>query len=169
MAKVRTPTSATSPERRYRRRAAAASHGFTLIELLVVFAIAGLMLAVVPFAWSKLRDTMDYRATLRGMVSEMRQARQQALATGQTIRFVVDLEQRRFGRSETPAHRVPDALRLRVTVGGSELTARQAAIAFLPDGGATGGSVELIRPAGEGTRLRVDWLTGQVTQEALLP
>lgn len=170
VAKVRTRTSAISLERRASRAALPAlSSGFTLIELLVVFAIAGLMLAITPFAYSKLRDTMDYRSTLRHMASEMRQSRQQALASGQTTRFVVDLDQRRFGRLMPLAHRVPDSLKIRVVVGESEMAQRQAAIAFLPDGGASGGSVELVRPSGEGSRLRVDWLTGQVTQEALLP
>ena len=170
VAKVKTRTSATNHEPRARRRGAAASpRGFTLIELLVVFAIAGLMLAITPFAYSKLRDTMDYRSALRSIASEMRQSRQQALLSGQTTRFVVDLDQRRFGRSLPLANRVPESLQIRVVVGSSELVARQAAIAFLPDGGASGGSVELVRASGEGARLRVDWLTGQVTQEALLP
>ena len=44
-----------------------------------------------------------------------------------------------------------------------------SAIRFLPDGGATGGSIDIVRPSGAGVRLRVDWLSGQVLQEPLSP
>lgn len=170
MVTVRTPTSAISRKPDRSSPAAHASErGFTLIELLVVFGIAGLMLAIVPLAYGQLRDSMDYRATLRIVVGEIRQSRQQALSTGQQARFVVDLEQRRFGRTAALEHKLPDSLQLRVVVAGTEVQARQAAIAFLADGGASGGSVEVVRRNGEGARLRVDWLTGQVTQEPLLP
>ena len=43
-----------------------------------------------------------------------------------------------------------------------------AAIQFLPSGGATGGGIDVLRASGAGTRLRVDWLSGRVEQEALL-
>jgi general secretion pathway protein H len=59
---------------------------------------------------------------------------------------------------------------VRATVAGTELSAQQeAAIRFLPDGGATGGSIDILRASGQGVRLRVDWLSGRITQEALAP
>ena len=39
----------------------------------------------------------------------------------------------------------------------------------LPDGGATGGRVQVMRKTGTGVQLRVDWLSGRVTQTALAP
>ena len=42
-------------------------------------------------------------------------------------------------------------------------------IRFLPRGGASGGSVDIVRPSGSGVRLRVDWFTGRVEQEAIAP
>ena len=39
----------------------------------------------------------------------------------------------------------------------------------MPRGGASGGSVDLIRPSGTGVRLRVDWFSGRVEQEAIEP
>ena len=52
---------------------------------------------------------------------------------------------------------------------GIEVQGQEAAIRFFPDGGATGGSIEVVRPSGTGARIQVDWLSGRITQEALLP
>ena len=58
---------------------------------------------------------------------------------------------------------------MRTVVAGIDLTGeREASIRFLPTGGSTGGSIEVQRAPGVGTRLRVDWLSGRVTLEALM-
>lgn len=176
MATVKTPifaidpeplalTMATTPWRRARRQG-----GFTLIELLVVFAISALLIAIVPLAYERVRESAQYRQVLRDMMTGLRQARQLAITQGDVVRFRVDLAQRSFAVDGRPDASIDEPLRVRAVVGDTELQAGQiAAIAFLPDGGGTGGSIELIRPSGGGARLRVDWLTGQITQEALLP
>ena len=147
-----------------RRRAA----GFTLIELLVVFAILALLMAVVPIAFSKLRESAQYRNTVRTMLSEMRTARLNAMTFGQPVLFEVDLAKRRYGVEGKSMHVLPDSLSMRATVADQELAAGQiASIRFLPSGGATGGSIDVFRPAGSGVRLRVDWLFGRVEQESL--
>jgi general secretion pathway protein H len=144
------------------------TRGFTLLELLVVFAIASVLMALVPIAFERLREGAQYRNALRTMMSEMRQARQQALTEGHPVRFQVDLGQRSYGRVGAVMHPVPQALQLRATVARVELQPNQvAAIQFLPSGGATGGSIDLLRASGAGTRLRVDWLSGRVEQQAL--
>ena len=144
--------------------------GFTLIEVLVVFAIMALLLAVAPLAFERMRESAQYRNTLRTMLADMRGARYQAMAQGRETRFVIDLQQRTYGIEGQPQQDLPEALDVRVTVADQELAPNQeAAIRFLPSGGATGGSVDVIRPAGSGVRLRVDWLTGQAEQEALPP
>lgn len=144
--------------------------GFTLIELLVVFAIMGLLISVTPMAYQKLRESAQYRDVLRTMLSDMRSARQQALLTHAEVRFSVDLNQRSYGTQERTVHTLPEPLEVRATVAGIELVpGGMASISFLPSGGATGGSIEILRPSGAGTRLRVDWLSGRVTQEPLAP
>ena len=61
-------------------------------------------------------------------------------------------------------------LGLRAVMAGEESTGDgRMAIRFLPRGGATGGSLDLIRPSGSGVRLRVDWFSGRVEQEAIHP
>ena len=143
--------------------------GFTLIELLVVLALMALLIGVVPAALEGLRDNANYRGTLRSVMTEMRAARQQALELRQEARFVVNLRRRSYHREGAPALQVPAPLEMRVIVAGSESGGEQAAIRFFPEGGATGGSVEIIRPSGSGARLRVDWLSGRVSMEAVVP
>ena len=147
-----------------------AASGFTLVELLVVFAIMGLLVGIVSGSFDKLRDGTQYRDTLRSMLSDLRDARQRASAEGREIRFRLDLAQRRYGIDGVTPRAIPESLQVRATVAGKELTPDSvAAIRFLPQGGATGGSIDLVRAAGNGIRLRVDWLSGQVTQEPLAP
>ena len=139
--------------------------GFTLIELLVVFAIVALLTALVPIAYERLRESAQYRDAVRGMLSEMRQARYRALAEGREVRFGVDLVQGTYGAEGRPPRQMPQPLRMRTTVADIELRADQTAgIRFLPGGGATGGTVEILRPGGAGVRLTVDWLSGAVIQ-----
>jgi general secretion pathway protein H len=60
---------------------------------------------------------------------------------------------------------------MKATIGAAADFAKtsQADITFLPEGGATGGTLELLRQSGSGVRVRVDWLFGQVTQEPREP
>lgn len=142
--------------------------GFTLLELLVVFAMIGLLTTLVPLAFDRLRESSQYRDTVRSVLSDMRQARYRALAEGRAVRFNLDLGKRNFGVEGSPPRSVPQPLQLRATVADIQLTSAQnAGILFLPTGGATGGTIEIARPSGAGVRLTVDWLSGSVAQTQL--
>ena len=172
-ARVKMPTSVTSPDYRGDLHGGtpvgAAQKGFTLIELLVVLAIAGLLVALVPTAYSKAKESSQYRSVLRTLAADMRFGRQSAMARGSPVVLSVDLAKRQYGLEGYGTHILPEPLQIRATVGGEQLQADQkASIIFLPDGGSTGGSFEIVRPGGDGIRLRVDWLSGQVSQEHLL-
>jgi general secretion pathway protein H len=142
-----------------------ADRGFTLVELLVVLAVVGILAAMVPLAFERMRESAQYRDTVRAVLTDIRQARHRAVSEGREVRFGIDLLQRSYGMEGRPLRLLPEPLRLRATVADVEVSAdQQAAIRFLPDGGATGGSIEVLRPSGAGTRLTVDWLSGGVTQ-----
>lgn len=144
--------------------------GFTLVELLVVFGILALLMGLAPVAFDRMRDASAYRDTVRTMLSQMRSARYRAVAEGREVRFSVNLAERSYGVDAEVRRTLPDSLGLRAVVAGNELVGRgEASIRFLPSGGATGGSIEILRASGGGTRLRVDWLSGRATLEALLP
>ncbi|MEO8118595.1 MAG: GspH/FimT family pseudopilin [Rhodoferax sp.] len=171
---MKTPTSTTSPEGRYSRKHnpfKRPQRGFTLIELLVVLAIGAMLVGLVPSAFDRLHESSQYRDTVRAMVVDLRQARQQALAQGQVVLFRVNLADRQFGIEGQALKAVPTSLEIKTTVGNIALpdNSPQASIAFLPDGGSSGGTIELVRKSGAGVRIRVDWLFGQVTQEPRTP
>ncbi|WP_238944825.1 GspH/FimT family pseudopilin [Vandammella animalimorsus] len=144
--------------------------GFTLIELLVVIAIAGLMAALVPLAYTRIHEGAQYRDAVRSLWTSLRTLRDEAYSSGTVTHFTLDLRSRQFNLGPR-SYTLPEGLELRTTVAELDPQAGRevAAIWFLPEGGSTGGSIELLRPNGDGTRLRVDWLTGDITQEPLLP
>jgi general secretion pathway protein H len=144
--------------------------GFTLVEILVVFTLIALIVGLTPMAYGSLQAGAQYRDTVRAALTDMRAARQQAMAGGVETRFAVDLRARTFGVAGGAAHEAPPPLTLRAVMAGQEAgTDGQMSIRFLPRGGASGGSLDIIRPSGTGVRLRVDWFTGRVEQEAIAP
>ena len=170
-ADVRTPTSTIpgcAPPRWRLINRPRLSRGFTMVELLVVFSILAMLVALVPLAFGKLREAAQYRDSVRSMVTDMRSARTRAISLGTDVRFVVDTAARSYGVEGGATHRLPEPLVMRAMVANQEITAgRLASIRFLPGGGATGGSIDILRPSGAGVRLRVDWLFGRVEQEGI--
>lgn len=171
---VKTPTFATSLDGRFGLKnlpARSDQRGFTLIELLVVLAIGALLVGLVPSAFDRLREVSQYRDTVRAVVLDLRQARQQALTLGRFVAFEINLSDRQFGIEGQSKKTLPTFLEVKTTVGSQTEpdTNPQAVIGFLPDGGSTGGTIELVRQSGAGVRIRVDWLFGKVTQEPRTP
>ena len=145
-----------------RRRA-----GFTLIELVVALAIAGLAVAVVPASMARLQAGMEYRATVRAVLSGLKTARLEAARSGVAVPFSVDLEARSFSVPGQQVAPVPAQIELGLIVAEREQSGGRGSIRFYPDGSSTGGSIILRRENGGGVRLRVDWLLGRITQEPL--
>ena len=139
--------------------------GFTLIELMVVFAIMALVLSIAPSAYDKMKTSMEYRDAVRGVITDMRAARQQAVLTGRDSLFALDLQTRQYGVEGGSSRSIPDNIEMRAIVADSEAKGTHFGIRFLPSGGASGGSVDVLRNSGDGIRLRVDWFSGRVEQE----
>lgn len=167
-ARVKTQTSAI-PTEAFRSSGPVRARGFTLIELMVVFAIMALVMAVAPVAYGRMQSATQYREVVRGMIAGMRVARQQAILTGRDTVFSIDLGQRLYGAEGSRVRPIPEGIDVRTTVAAGEVTDGRFDIRFLPSGGASGGSVDVARAGGTGVRLRVDWFSGRVEQEVLLP
>lgn len=135
--------------------------GFTLLELVVALALAGLLAALAIPATAKAMDAIAYQSTLRDLISDLRATRSKAIIEGRPLRFIMDLDQRRFG-IEKPRRSIPDNLAVRIIVAEALATPHGGSIAFYPDGSSTGGSVILTRGNGVSTQVRVDWLLGLV-------
>ena len=149
-------------------RRTSAHRGFTLIELMVVFAIMALVVAMAPVAYDRLKEGVQYRDTVRSLITQLRSARYAAVSEGVSVRFTVDLKTREYGVPGA-VKEIPESVDLRTIVADREFVpGGSASIVFLASGGSTGGSVEIVRKTWAGTRLRVDWLSGRVTQEPLL-
>lgn len=147
--------------------------GFTLVELLVVFAIGALMIGLTPVAFERLRDSSQYKDTVRSLLTDLRSGRQQAVSQGQEVLFQVNVAQRTYALAGRKPHDIPKPLEITATFAALETTTSASGhtvgIRFLPSGGSTGGSLDIKRPSGAGVRLKVDWLSGRVTQEPLVP
>lgn len=173
-AKVRTPTSAmasssTGPAPRPGRRRPRWNEcaGFTLLELIVVFSVMAVMLGLAPIAYDSLMEGSRYRGTVRNVLSGLASARQLAAQTGRSAVFSIDLEKRIFGPEGRLDQVLPESIDVRLVLADSESTKGGGSIRFYPDGGSTGGSIDVFRRSGSGVRLRVDWLLGTVNQEPL--
>ena len=142
--------------------------GFTLIELMVVMTIAAMLIGLGPPAYERLKEASQYRQVLRLVLSDLRNARQTAMIQGTPTRFKMDLTARRFGVEGVSEHELPQAIQMRAIVGQSSQDA-QAVIVFLPDGGSTGGTVDILRNTGVGARVQVDWMMGHITQGQFVP
>lgn len=144
-------------------------HGFTLIELLVVFAIAGGIAALLPLAFDKYRETTQYKKTVRDMVVSLRSARMLTSSKGHETQFKVDLFNRTFGVDGGIVQAIPETVLIRTLVADQVSSDGYgvASIVFMSAGGSTGGSVDVLRPSGIGTRVRVDWLTSRIELEPL--
>ena len=150
------------------------TRGFTLLELIVVLAIAGLVFSLGGPSVRTLAATMEYRDAVRQIVSAAKNARRDAFAQGIPMDLLIDTDRNRYALSaDSPSVSadqfapLPEALDITV-VYAAEVSPRPglAAIRFYPAGGSSGGEISVARPSGAGVHLTIDWLLGDVTQEA---
>jgi general secretion pathway protein H len=144
--------------------------GFTLFELLVVILIIGLVLAAVPGFLIRDSDRVDLEAATKSLAAGLREARSEAVLSNREQVFALDVETRRFRvAAGRPLRQLDSDLALRFTTARSGVLAPTAGtIRFFPDGSATGGAIRLVRDDLQ-AGVRVDWLTGEVSIDAVGP
>jgi general secretion pathway protein H len=137
--------------------------GFTLVELLAVMTIIALVLGLVATSVSRSISGAESRVAARKIVASLRYTRVKAILDKTETVFVVDTEARTYRAPGRPEVTLPEGMEVSLTTARSELTSEAAGgIRFFPDGGSTGGHVDL---AVNQRLYRVDvaWLTGEAT------
>ena len=140
----------------------ARSAGFTLVEMLVVLAILSMAVAVsLPFAAGGGKGR-GLQADARILAAMLRQARETALMTRRPATVLINLAPP--GIADTDGKIVPFQAARRVTIVTAKGVSEdpRAAIVFEPNGGSTGGDIQLSGD-GRSTRVQVDWLTGAIS------
>ena len=137
--------------------------GFTLVELLVVMVIIALVLGLVATSISRSISGAESRQAARKMVAALRYTRTRAILKKTQTVFTVDTDAHSYQAPGKGAVVLPEGMDVVLTTARSELTSEAAGgIRFFPDGGSTGGHVELI-VNGREYRVDVAWLTGEAT------
>jgi len=144
----------------------AAEAGFTLLEMIVVMAVLGLMAGLVVARGPSRSPALDLRAAASELAQALRGARARAIATDRLVMVRIDARAHAFAVDDAPPHPLPAALALRLVAGPEEGAAdRLGGISFVPDGGSSGGRIDLAAGARH-LVLTIDWLTGRVRIDA---
>lgn len=139
--------------------------GFTLVEVLVVMIIIALVLGLVATSLSRSISGAEAREAARNLVAALRYTRTQAILRKSEQVLTVDLEGRAYAAPGRDPVSLPDGVELQLTTAASEVVRDNVgAIRFFPDGGSTGGRVDL-DVNGREYVVHVAWLTGEARLE----
>lgn len=143
----------------------ARSRGFTLVELMVVLVIISLVMGLVATSMSRSISGAEARATSRKLVASLRYTRARAIIDKQEHVFEVNTEDRSYQAPGRKQVDLPEGVDLTITTARSEITSEAVSgIRFFPDGGSTGGHIELMVNDRE-YRVNIAWLTGETRLE----
>jgi general secretion pathway protein H len=134
--------------------------GFTLLELIVVLSIIAVMVLFTPRLTAGL-PTVRLRSAAAALVEALRQARLDAIRTGNVNDVQIDTRQLRYaatGRQMVALEGSVDSMTAR-SDGPAE--ADIGSFRFYPDGSATGGQIVLQQNQRQAT-ITVQWLTGRI-------
>ena len=141
------------------------SRGFTLVELMVVMVIIALVMGLVATSMARSVSGAEARAASRNMVASLRYTRARAIIDKSEQVFEVDTENRSYQAPGREKVELPEGVDVTITTARSEITSEAVAgIRFFPDGGSTGGHIELTVNDRE-YRVNVAWLTGETRLE----
>jgi len=139
--------------------------GFTLVELMVVMVIIALVMGLVATSLSSSISSAQARAATRKVVASLRYTRARAIIDKTEKVFLVNTAERSYEAPGRKLVTLPEGVDVTIVTARSELTSEDVAgIRFFPDGGSTGGYVELTVNERE-YRINVAWLTGEARLE----
>jgi len=141
--------------------------GFTLVELMVVLVIIALVMGLVVTSMSRSISGAEARSASRHLVASLRYTRARAIIDKAEQVFQVDTENRSYQAPGRKLVTLPQGVDVKITTARSEVTSEAVSgIRFFPDGGSTGGHIELM-VNGREYRVNVAWLTGEASLERI--
>jgi len=141
--------------------------GFTLVELMVVLVIIALIMGLVATSMSRSISGAEARAASRKLVTNLRYTRARAIIDKSEQVFQVDTDNRSYQAPGRQQVTLPEGVDVTITTARSELTSEAVAgIRFFPDGGSTGGHIELT-VNGREYRINIAWLTGEASLQRI--
>lgn len=138
--------------------------GFTLVEIVAATAVVGAVLALAVPQSIKFYEGVQYRTSVRETITLLNSARYAAVAKGVSQDVLVSPNERwiEFDKKRTEfAENVDVAAHSAKEVNRDGL----GIIRFYPDGGASGGGIDISRGGSDVTKIAVDWLVGRVSVE----
>ena len=137
--------------------------GFTLLELLVVLAIITLILAIVPPMLGNVLASSHVKSATRELAAGLKYARSQAINRQEemTLSLHVDGKYYVVGKKRKRLDVPNDTTMTLITARSEQLSTKEGAIRFFPDGSSTGGQIK-IKHASSEYIVDVNWLTGRV-------
>jgi general secretion pathway protein H len=138
--------------------------GFTLVEIVAATAVVGAVLALAVPQSIKFYEGVKYRTSVRETITLLNSARYAAVAKGVSQDVLISPNERwiEFDKKRTEfAENVDVAAHSAKEVNRDGL----GIIRFYPDGGASGGGIDISRGGSDVTKIAVDWLVGRVSVE----
>lgn len=149
----------------YSRKRMMKARGFTLVEITVVMVIVALVMGLVATSMSRSISGAESRAAARELLASLRYTRARAILDKTETVFEVDTDERSYRAPGREQVVLPEGVDITITTALSEIsTDGIAGIRFFPDGGSTGGHIELLINERE-YRVNVAWLTGETSME----
>jgi general secretion pathway protein H len=138
--------------------------GFTLIELLAAMTVIGMVIAVSIPASVRFYESIQYRQAVRDVITLLGSARYAAVNSGKSQDVSINPENNELGFNEQRVV-LPGDFNLVVTTAREVNRQAVGVIRFYPEGGSSGGGIDIERAGVDGVRVSVDWLAGSVSHE----
>lgn len=136
-----------------------------MLELMVAMAVVATLMAVAVPASVRFYQSMQYRQAVGDVITTLGKARYQAINSGRAQDVIVSPD-RNIIELNGKLSRLPEEFNVAVHSAGEVGYQGEGVIRFYPEGGSSGGGIDIERPGGRGVRISVDWLMGRVAQEA---